>query len=237
MAKTDASGKRQPVDWEAVERDYRTGSFTDRELGAKYGRSHTAIQKRAREHGWQKDLAGAVKVATAARLAESEVAKVASTEVAKKVAKQVASAIPATTQVVAALAEVNFQVLTRHRTDIKTTRDLAMDMLHELHLGTHSPEELQALFKLATAGASDDDMAAITQSFRDMMKLHSRVSSVHKLADTLSKLQGLERKAFSLDDDDGNKPPERELSNTELAAKLAYFVELARSRKSEAPKP
>lgn len=227
--------KRRDTDWEAVERDYRTGSFTDRELGAKYGCSHTAVQKHAREGQWQKDLQGAVKAATAAKLAEAEVSKVASEKVAKQVAKQVASAIPATSQVVAALAEVNFQVLTRHRGDIKSTRDLAMDMLHELRLGTHSPEELEGLFRLATEGAGDEDKLAITQSFRDLMKLHNRVASVHKLSDTLSKLQSLERKAFSLDDAEADKGRDREFTDTEVAARLAYFLDLARRRKAEAP--
>lgn len=226
---------RAALDWEAIERDYRTGSFTDRELGEKHGCSHTAIQKRAKRDQWQKDMAGAVKVATAAKLAEAEVSKVASAQVAKAVAKQVASAIPATTEVVAALAEVNFQVLTRHRSDIKSTRDLAMDMLHELRLGTHSQAELESLFKLAVAGANEDDAAALAQSFRDLMKLHNRVASVHKLSDTLSKLQTLERKAFSLDDAEAGKEKVREFSDTEVAARLAYFVELARRRKSDAP--
>lgn len=45
---------RKLIDWEAVERDYRTGAFTDRQLGTKHGCSHTAIQKRAKVGEWKK---------------------------------------------------------------------------------------------------------------------------------------------------------------------------------------
>jgi hypothetical protein len=35
------------IDWEAIERDWSLGKWTSRELGQKYGVSHTAINKRA----------------------------------------------------------------------------------------------------------------------------------------------------------------------------------------------
>lgn len=229
----------QPArDWEAIERDYRSGQFTDREIGAKYGLSHGAIQKRAKRDGWQKDLSGAVKAATKARLLETEVAKVASAEVAKRVAKQVASAIPATVEVVAAAAEVNSAVILRHRNDIATLRQLAMDMAAELSLVTHAQDEIRRLQEILAGDAtSPDEVDATRRSLDDLLRLHNRVGSAQKLADTLNKLQALERKAFALDDEPGGPgagAAGRDLTDVERAARMAAILDRARARRDAA---
>lgn len=45
------------IDWEAVERDYRAGILSVREIGAKCGCTHTAINKRAKRYGWERERA------------------------------------------------------------------------------------------------------------------------------------------------------------------------------------
>lgn len=111
MKKTPAKAKNGSApDREAAGRDYRTGAFTDRELAAKYGVSHTTIQNWAKRQGWTKDLVGSVKAATAAKLAAHEVEKMAGAAVAKVVAKSLGSEVVATTEAVAAVAEVNTRV-------------------------------------------------------------------------------------------------------------------------------
>lgn len=42
--------------------------------------------------------------------------------------------------------------------------------------------------------------AALQEAVRDAAKLGARVAAMHKIADTLGKLQAMERKAFGLDD-------------------------------------
>lgn len=49
-APDDQPAKR--TDWKAVKRDYLTGSFTNRELAAKHGCSHTQVGRRAKLEGW-----------------------------------------------------------------------------------------------------------------------------------------------------------------------------------------
>ena len=48
---------KKPIDWEAIERDYRAGILSVREIGAKCGCTHTAINKRAKRDGWERDRA------------------------------------------------------------------------------------------------------------------------------------------------------------------------------------
>jgi hypothetical protein len=44
------------VDWEAVEKDYRIGAKTLREMADIYGISHVAIKQRADKFEWSRDL-------------------------------------------------------------------------------------------------------------------------------------------------------------------------------------
>lgn len=193
--------KKAP-DVEACGRDYRTGAFTDRELGAKYGVSHTTVQKWAKKHGWQKDLVGAVKAATAAKLAKHEVSKVAGEAVASAVAKQLGSEVLATTEAVLAVAEVNTQVVLRHRADIRATRDEALELLAELGWQRKNMPELERLAELV---AEDSPLTAADRmaAFRRAVGLGGRIVNVNKLAEVLAKLVPLERRAFGLDEDNG----------------------------------
>lgn len=55
-APDDQPAKR--TDWKAVKRDYLTGRFTNRELAAKYGCSHTQVGRRAKLEGWLRMVPG-----------------------------------------------------------------------------------------------------------------------------------------------------------------------------------
>lgn len=51
--------KKRPAprfDWAAIERDYRTGQYSNRELSRLHGPSEGAIRARAKEGGWTRDL-------------------------------------------------------------------------------------------------------------------------------------------------------------------------------------
>lgn len=188
-----AKPARRRHDWEAIERDYRTGKFSLRELEAKHGAGYSDIAKRSKKEGWKQYLREAVKQATSAALIQ-EITTAATTQ-----------AQQTTTAVVMAAAEVHKQVILNHRKDIGETSRLAMELLGELRLVTHSQAELQSLLKMATEGMAPEDAMSVRQAFNDLVRVHSRVSSVHKLADTLVKLQNLERRAFDIDSEDDGR--------------------------------
>lgn len=111
---------RRRVDWDAVERDYRTDTLTLRELAEKHGCSHQAINKRAKSSGWTQDLAKQIKQATNAQL----VATLVNQEVAKS-GQEVASTV-------LAAAEVNTRVVLGHRKRIADLHRLAEDAQSKL---------------------------------------------------------------------------------------------------------
>ena len=48
-------------DWDAIERAYRAGQLSIKELARQHKLSDTAIHKRAKAKGWTRDLSGAVR--------------------------------------------------------------------------------------------------------------------------------------------------------------------------------
>ena len=65
-------GEKKSIDWPAVERDYRAGTFSNRELAHKHGCAEGAIRYHAKLHGWQKDLTAEVRKATNAKLLRTD---------------------------------------------------------------------------------------------------------------------------------------------------------------------
>jgi len=52
---------RSKADWEAIEREYRAGQLSIREIGRKHGVSDTAVRKEAKARGWVRGEAAPVR--------------------------------------------------------------------------------------------------------------------------------------------------------------------------------
>ncbi len=111
---------RRKIDWEAVEKEYRSGQVSNVMLGEKHGVSEGAIRKRAREGGWQKDLAATVQKRIKEELVRDEVR----TEVRDTNATD--------REIIEQAAATGAQVVRTHRKDIRTAAQLAAGMLAEL---------------------------------------------------------------------------------------------------------
>lgn len=208
-AKTTEPGpskpKRQRIDWEAVERDFRLGCFTNVELAAKHRTNPATLSRKIKadqaldQDRWQKDLTEVVRQATNARLMAELVKE--SQDHGQQAAQEGQEKVKTAIQ---AAAEVNVQIIRQHQRDAGATRALVMDMLAELTLATHKPGELERLSEIMTegSGADADDAAEARNAVKDMLDIHKRVASIQKLADTLNKLQPLERRAYGIKDDE-----------------------------------
>lgn len=65
--------KRKPPDWEAIEREYRAGSLSVREIARTHEITHRAILKRAESEGWERDLTEKVQKAVRHRMVSTAV--------------------------------------------------------------------------------------------------------------------------------------------------------------------
>ena len=112
----DIMAKRKDIDWEAIEKEYRSGVLSVREIANQHDISHTAIQKKAKEFGWKRDLTQEVRKEVARKL------------VAKTVAKNDAT----DKEIVDAASDTAVQVIELHRSDIRKLRDLEQDLIRRL---------------------------------------------------------------------------------------------------------
>lgn len=216
--------ERKAADWEAIERDYRAGILSLREIATKDGNvTEGAIRKKAKVQGWTRDLSAKIKAKADDLVRKEEVR----TQVRSETAANERQAIEASAQAIAA-------VRLNHRGDIKRARELVIRMLEELELQTGRLDEFDQLGELLYA-PNDNGIDKLNELYRKVIGLSGRVSNVKALSDSLKTLITLEREAWGLND----LPTEgagagRELSDVERATRLASILARARARAAAA---
>lgn len=184
---SEKKATRQAVDWQAVERDYRAGILSLREMSAAHGVSHVAIKKHAEKTGWSRDLSAKIKAKADELVNRAAVNKevnaagaVSEREVIESNALQIA------------------RVRGTQRSDITRGRSLCMRLLVELESQTGNLPELQALGEMLRA---PDDTGAdkLNDIYRAVISLPERTKTMKALADSLKTLIGLEREAYNID--------------------------------------
>jgi hypothetical protein len=156
----------KPVDWEAVERDYRTGVKTLREIAAEHGITHGAINKRAARDDWSRDLSGKVK-----RKADEWVSKAL-------VSKQVLMETKiAERQIVEANAQAIVDVRLSHRKDIALAKGVVSGLLEELKAITAgNPDTLTERSRAAKTLA--DALSTLIDKERQAFNIDARSGSI-----------------------------------------------------------
>lgn len=248
-----AVSARKRVDWEAVERDFRTGSFSKRELSDKHGIDPATLSRKIKADQkedpdrWKADLKSLVRQATSAKVMaamvrakinedmKAEINAVVNSEVNSKV-KEYQSEVNSTIQVA---AEVNTNVILKHRSDIEHTRKVAADLLAEVSTARLMAQEQTLLAKILAGDGDAQALKEAQQVVRKALDFSTHVASVKSLVETFTKLQTAERVAFSLDDNPADKvdhEAERyaRMSMTERAARIALIMEKARKKAEEA---
>lgn len=180
---------KQP-DWEAIERAYRAGVLSVREIAAAHEVSHTAINKRAKRDGWDRDLKAKIKAKADALVSKREV----STEVSSKQAET-------EREIIELNAEVIANIRMTHRGDISRSRRLTNKLLDELESLTDEQGTIKELIAQLKDGEHDDGeaMADVLALAKKMSALPARTKTMKELADTLKTLVALERQAYDLD--------------------------------------
>lgn len=209
MPKTNpATTKKTPrhaVDWEAIERDYRAGLKSLREISEQHGVSHTGIRKRAARDGWDRDLSAKIKAKAEALVSKAEVSSEVSAET-----------VATENAIVEANATAIMRVRMAHRRDIARASKLAMRLLDELEatcqLAAGEVERMRAIViqGVVDAGGATEDARERLKALDKLLDFPTRTGAMKMLADTMTKLIALEREAYSLatdtekDKDDGS---------------------------------
>ena len=210
---TAVPGKRR-TDWEAVERDYRTGRFTLRELETKYGVNNSTISRRADKHGWTQDLSSAIKQATNAKLIQSIVAAECST------AQQNAA------ETVLVAAEVNKQVILAHRKGLQELTSVKRALLDQIQQAAALLPDLAEVVEMVRQ-PDDNGVDRANDALRKAMSRSALVDDLKKLADVDEKVRKGEREAFGLDvapEDAGGPASTKSMTDAERAIRLARLL-------------
>ena len=191
-AAKSATASGHAPDWERIELDYRSGIKTLRQIAAEHGITHTAINKRARKDGWQRDLSKRIQRKADELVSKAAVSKVVTTET--RVAER---------ELVEANAHAVANVRLAHRTDIQRSRRITMSLLEELE-GQTGAEAVDLLSKLGDLMRSDDDKGQdkLNDLYHKIISLPGRARTMKDLGESLRVLVALERQAFGMDDKD-----------------------------------
>jgi len=170
---------RKSVDWEAIEREYRTGQHSIAEIGRHFDISHPAILKRAKRDGWTRNLAAKVREAVTAKLVTSEVTGAAGQR-----------------ETIEAAAARVVQVVREHRKDIGSGRSIVRNLFAELAEASERHDELEDDIVAETA---DDARAGRRTAMLRAVSLSTRAGVAFTLSSAMKNLVVLEREAFGLE--------------------------------------
>lgn len=188
---------RKPIDWEAIEPDWRAGVKSVLQIAADYEKSHgrkishTAINKHFRELGIPRDLKEKVRAKAESIVAQALVSAQVSTETK-----------PSDATIINDAGAVVASVMLSQRRDVQRSRRLVMLMLDELE---HQTENRELFEELGILLRSPDDkgMDRLNDIYMKAMSLPSRSGVMKQLSDALKTLIALERQAFNIDDGQG----------------------------------
>ena len=188
-------GRRSPdnqIDWELIEKEFRLGQATLRQLAATHKVQPSAISRKAKREDWVQDKRGAVKALSEAQLliSNNRKATVKATE---------------PTQVdIEVAATVRTSIVLAHRSDAQKARTLTMKLLAELEHQTDNQELYERLQELLEDPAEDNSAAATErqrkrlEAYQKAMSLGNRTGTMKALAESLSKVVTIEREAFGI---------------------------------------
>jgi hypothetical protein len=174
------------TDWERIELDYRAGLLSVREIAEARGCSHTAINKRAKKEGWERDLKAKIHAKAETLVSKREV----STLVSKEKLETEKGVVDANAQVIA-------DIRMGHRNDIRRSRTLCLSLLEEMEMQTNNIalyEELGEMLRSEDKNGND----RMNDLYHKVISSAGRIGSMKQLAETLRVLVGLEREAYGI---------------------------------------
>jgi hypothetical protein len=191
-----SDGAKKVVDWELVEKDFRAGIKTVRQIAEERGVSHTAINKKAKLLGWERDLEQ--KIQTAAKNKVSR--KAVSTEVSTETKLSDAQVVDKYAEIVAHVDEIQ-------REDVKLAIDNSRSQLQEL-VALGDPKFREVLEAIGEAFDESGPTAnggwktdKINELYKYIISLAGRVKMSKEIAGSHGVYIPLQRKIFGLDNE------------------------------------
>lgn len=192
---------RTLADWESIERDYRAGVLSIREVGKVHEVSDKAIRNKAKAMGWERDLS--------AKVAEKVRTELVRTESAPADLKRTERAI------IDQAAATVVQVVREHRGRIKQGNALVELLSKQLIDVAGSREEFEEAIGIVCAG---DKTPERMNKLMKAVSLGTHSTIAVNLANATRVWVGLERQAFNIGDGSDPEIPPGALTMEQIAA-------------------
>lgn len=145
-------------------------------------------------------------------------------KVTHMIAEAVESRVGQYTEVMLAAVETNKQVIMGHKQDAAKLRVLVANMTNEIAASAMLAEDMELLAQiLAGSGADFAEENKARMTVMKALNMNQRVSSLKTLSDALKNLIAIEREAYNIDPKRDREPDVGDLSDDELAKKLAKY--------------
>lgn len=184
--------KKGATDWESIEKHYRAGVLSLREIAKQHGVTDTAIRKKAKGGEWQRDLT--------ARVAERARAELVRTQVRSANAQD---QVRTEREIVTSAAATVVQVVREHRKDIAAGRGIVALLSAQLLDVAGQRDEFEAVIEEECAG---DKTGERRGKLMKAISLPVHAATVRDLSTAMKNLIGLERQAFSIGDAPSETP-------------------------------
>lgn len=188
---------KKVVDWELIERHYRAGIKTLRQIGEEYGTSHVSIQKRAKKFGWTRSLTEKIQQKAQELVTKQAVTKAGTNQ-----------QLLTDSQTVQAYSEIVANVEMTQRSDLDMALNLSRSQMVEL-TALSRPDIQIALEQLGemmdTSGKTDDGRVIVDKAnelYRYIISLPGRVKMAKEIAAAHGVYIPIQRKVFKLDGDE-----------------------------------
>lgn len=183
-----AAGAKR-TDWEAIERDYRAGLLSLREIGKVHGISEGMIRKKAKAGNWERDLTERVNEKVRAELVRSDGTQ----------PRDLRTADPRTErEIVETAAATVVQVVRGHRKHISRQIELVDILTEQLVGAAGNRDDIEDAIFDETAGDKDGKRRS---AMLKAVALPTQAGAIVNLSNALKTLVGLERQAFSIKDE------------------------------------
>jgi hypothetical protein len=192
------------VDWVRIEKLYRAGMLSIREIGRECGTTASNIAYHAKKNGWTRDLTQEVRKRTRSKLLENMAQIHDATDTINQI-KQASD-----DEIIEQASRTQVQVIREHQRTLGSGHGLVMRMLHELDATTTHRGEMEDMIRSEIQGRRQGAMMSA-------ISLAGRATVLRDLAIAAKTWVSLERQAFNIQDDRGEASKEE----IELSKKTA----------------
>ncbi len=183
-------GKDNQVDWDVIERNYRLGTKSNKQLGGEFDVDHSSIGRRAKKFGWVVDKSKEVVAVTNSLLIQNASGNANP------------NATPSALEIKVAATVASDMVL-KHRKGLVRIGCLRDNLLGELEAITDNKEAFGSLAKLLDESGPDATGTwrkdKLNEIYRKVIALNDRIDNTKKLTEIDEKLRKGEREAFGVD--------------------------------------